>query len=125
MGLLRFSPDPRWGYLARCAPDGFVIPALAGHFTLRFGGEPWALIDEKRGLLLAREAGREARLLPAAAFFPQPAPDCRDHDPWEGLWLRYHKAVNNEARNNPGLQRRFMPERYWKYLPELSDKATL
>jgi hypothetical protein len=134
MGLLRFSPDPRLGYLARCAPDGFVLPALAGHFTLRFGEEPWAVIDEKRGILLIREAGRVARFLPAAAFFPHPAPGCGDNDPWDNdpwdndpwkkFWLRYHKAVNNEARNNTGLQRRFMPERYWKYLPELSDKAT-
>jgi hypothetical protein len=130
MGLLRFSPDPRWGYLARCGPDGFVIPALAGHFTLRFGGDPWAIIDEKRGIVLAREAGGEARLLPAAALFPQPVPgrdsgaNSPDKDPWEKLWLRYHKAVNNDARKNPGLQRRFMPERYWKYLPELSDKVT-
>jgi probable DNA metabolism protein len=133
MGFLRFSLDSRWGYLARCAPDGFVIPALAGHFTLRFGEEPWAIIDEKRRVLLIREAGREARLLPAA-LFPHPLPDRRaydpgdhdpwDKDPWEKLWLRYHKAVNNEARNNPGLQRRFMPERYWKYLPELAEKAT-
>jgi probable DNA metabolism protein len=132
MGLLRFSPDRRWGYLARCAPDGFVLPALAGHFTLRFGGQPWALIDEKRGILLIREEGREARLLPAAALSPRPGlsrdqdprdQDPWDQDPWEKLWLRYHKAVNNEARNNPGLQRRFMPERYWKYLPELADKV--
>jgi hypothetical protein len=131
MGLLRFSPDLRWGYTARCAPDGFVIPALAGHFTLRFGGDPWAIIDEKRGIALIREAGREARFLPAAALLPQPAPGQKhqdnkpwDNDPWEKLWLRYHKAVNNEARKNPGLQRRFMPERYWKYLPEFSDKVT-
>jgi probable DNA metabolism protein len=136
MGLLRFSPDLRWGYAARCAPDGFVIPALAGHFTLRFGGDPWAVIDEKRGIALIREAGREARLLPAAALFPQLVrghdpwdedpwdQDPWDHDPWENLWLRYHQAVNNEARKNPGLQRRFMPERYWQYLPELSSKAT-
>ncbi|MDR0451157.1 MAG: TIGR03915 family putative DNA repair protein [Treponema sp.] len=128
MGFLRFSPDPRWVYLARCAPDGFVIPALAGHFSLRFGEEPWAIIDEKRGILLLREAGREARLLPAAAPLPCPVPACRGHeprdgDPWEKLWLQYHKSVSNEARQNPGLQRRFMPERYWKYLPELSDKA--
>ncbi|MDR3193285.1 MAG: DUF4130 domain-containing protein [Treponema sp.] len=123
MGLLRFNPDPRWGYVARCAPDGFVIPALAGHFTLRFGGDPWALIDEKRGIALVREAGGEARLLAAAALFPRLVPGGQARDPWESLWLRYHKAVNNEARKNPGLQRQFIPERYWKYLPELSDKA--
>jgi hypothetical protein len=120
MGLLRFSPDTRWGCLARCAPDGFVIPALAGHFTLRFGGDPWGIIDEKRGIALLRKAGGEARLLPAAALFSRPVPN----DPWEKFWIRYHQAVNNEARNNPGLQRGFMPKRYWKYLPELSDKIT-
>jgi probable DNA metabolism protein len=38
---------------------------------------------------------------------------------WEKLWQHYHKTINNESRNNPNLQRQFMPKRYWKYLTEL------
>jgi probable DNA metabolism protein len=116
-GLLRFSPDGG-RYIARCAPDCFILPALAEHFTLRFGRTPWAVVDEKRGLVLLREEGRAACLraaAPLSAAFP-PAPD-----PWEGLWKQYYKVINNESRNNPGLRKQFMPRRYWKYLNEVED----
>jgi probable DNA metabolism protein len=41
---------------------------------------------------------------------------------WEQLWQTYHKAINNEDRANPKLQKQFMPKRYWKYLPELDSR---
>jgi hypothetical protein len=113
MGFLRFSP--RDGvYSARCRPDYFILPALAEHFTLRFGETPWEISDEKRGLRLCRRPGGEARLLPARS----PLPAGRE-DPWEDLWRLYHRSVNNETRKNPTLQHQFMPGRYQKYLTEL------
>jgi probable DNA metabolism protein len=139
-GLLRFTPGGKGVYTARCSPDYFVLPALADHFCRRFAGSPWALIDEKRRLVLLRLTGEEARLLPldeAQARLHSPeSPPClaspRDlpgggdpetgrageSDPWEHLWKHYFKTINNPARENPGTQRRFMPRRYWKYLPE-------
>jgi probable DNA metabolism protein len=126
MGLLRFSPaggvfpegctDRRNAagvLIARCTPDHFVLPALAGHFRLRFGSLSWAVVDEKRRLALC--GGGEVRLVSAEAYGAVPA----GKDPWEALWRVYHRSVNNEGRNKPRVQRRFMPERYWKYLPEL------
>ena len=139
-GLLRFSPcfpggDPGGAvpaggspggpvYVARCAPDHHVLPGLADHFTQRFGDCPWAIIDEKRRLVLAGEGGGEARLFPLGAgqspVSRGPAPDYdKPPDYWEALWRNYHRTINNPARNNPALQRQFMPRRYWKYLTEL------
>ena len=124
-GFLRFSPGPDGVYTARCAPDHFVLPALAEHFTLRFGETPWAIIDEKRGLCLSRKSGGQAQLAPASDITgearpvttPEPAAGAVDH--WEDLWRLYHRSVNNEARKNPRLQRQLMPERYQKYLVEM------
>ena len=113
-GFLRFNPDSAGVYIARCSPDHFVLPALAEHFTLRFGETPWAIIDEKRNLCLSREKGEQARLVPVSK---DPAASLESDD-WEDLWRLYHRSVNNEARKNPRLQRQFMPERYQKYLPE-------
>jgi hypothetical protein len=115
MGFLRFSPGAQ-GWIARCAPDHFVLPGLAEHFTLRFGGESWLIIDEKRKLVLAGQGGAGARIMP---FEPAgDRPPVPEPDPYETLWRRYHRIINNESRNNPGLQLRFMPLRYRKYLPE-------
>ena len=119
-GLLRFSPEQGGEYVARCSPDYFILPALAEHFTLRFGETPWAIIDEKRRLCLRREKGGDARLVPLPPEFSPSTPAARKHpdDSWEDLWRLYHKSINNESRNNPRLQRQFIPERYQKYLTE-------
>jgi probable DNA metabolism protein len=114
MGLLRFSPDEDGIYIAKCAPDTLVIPALAEYFTMRFGETGWAVFDEKRGLSLRRLPGEQAKILVQKKTF---AVDGGDE--WEDLWRHYHKIINNESRKNPGLQRQLMPKRYWKYLPEM------
>ena len=139
-GLLRFRPNKVGIYVARCTPDHFVLPALAGHFELRFGVTPWAIIDEKRRLTLARFPGGETRLAGGIAAEPVDPVDPADlpvftentassnravpsekaaWDSWEELWRTYHRSVNNETRKNPKLQRQFMPERYCKYLTEI------
>jgi probable DNA metabolism protein len=121
-GLLRFFPGGDGEYIARCAPDFLVLPALGEYFTARFGETPWAIIDEKRGLVLSR-LNSESELPRRAEIQVLDAPPAENSgcnaDEWEELWRHYHKTINNESRNNPNLQRQFMPKRYWKYLPEM------
>ena len=119
-GFLRFNPDSGGVYIARCSPDYFILPALAEHFTRRFGDTPWAIIDEKRKLCLCRENGGPARLIALSSSGPPTTTAGKNStDPWEELWKLYHRSVNNEGRKNPNLQRQFIPERYHKYLPEM------
>jgi uracil-DNA glycosylase len=119
-GMLRFIPEGGGVYTARCAPDNFILPALAEHFTLRFGETPWAIIDEKRGLCLRKANGSEAVLVPFSPGLSGTAAVKAEKDSWEAMWRLYHKSINNESRKNPRLQRQFMPERYQKYLTELN-----
>jgi probable DNA metabolism protein len=124
-GFLRFSPNAAGLWIARCAPDHDILPALAEHFTARFGEEPWAIIDEARKLVLLRQKGEGARLLPFDPAHPLLAEKTEKGagDPWEDLWKNYHRSVNNESRANPKLQKQFLPSRYWKYLPEMNVNA--
>jgi len=117
-GLLRFCPDEDGAYIAFCEPDHFVLPAFGPHFRERFGETPWAIVDNKRRLCLCCER-QQPRLceLREAAFSTALAGKMPGGE-WEELWRNYHKTINNESRNNPELQRRFMPKRYWKYLTE-------
>ena len=120
-GLLRFCPDEKGVYTARCEPDHFVLPALGPHFMERFGETPWAIIDNKRRISLCCETGQtgvSGRTLVFSANAGNAFEKGKGGE-WENLWKLYHKTVNNESRNNPGLQKRFMPARYWKYLTEL------
>ncbi|MDR2069323.1 MAG: TIGR03915 family putative DNA repair protein [Spirochaetaceae bacterium] len=129
-GFLRFKPDSRGTYVARCAPDHFVLPRLAGHFSRRFGAAPWLIIDEKRELCLRGDGSGGPPLLIPAALGRETASSGAEEpgageDPWEELWRTYHGSINNPRRKNPGLQRQFMPARYWKYLPEMGESGNL
>jgi probable DNA metabolism protein len=116
-GFLRFKSDARGRYTARCAPDYGILPALAPHFSRRFGDTPWAVIDDRRGLVLVREE-QEPRILAAGGLFGE---DAGRGDPWEELWRSYHRTVSIGSRKNPQLQRRFIPLRYRGYLSEFDD----
>jgi len=116
LGLLRFCPNEDGVYIARCEPDHFTLPGLALHFRERFGETPWAIIDEKRRFCISCPCQTlEFFYIDQNPAFIKSAPNGE----WENLWRHYHKTINNESRNNPDLQQRFMPKRYWKYLTEL------
>jgi len=117
MGLLRFCPNEDGVYIARCEPDHFVVPALWPHFRKRFGETAWVIIDEKRRFCLRYTTGELFEFFNIdknPTFLKSPS-----NGEWDNLWRLYYKTINNESRNNPGLQRRFMPARYWKYLTEV------
>jgi probable DNA metabolism protein len=122
-GLLRFCPDEKGVYIAQCEPDHFVLPALGPHFMERFGVTPWVIIDNKRRLSLYCKMGRTGDcggILEFSAGVETTIPfEKGQGGEWENLWRHYHKTINNESRNNPALQKRFMPKRYWKYLTEV------
>ncbi|MDR2716870.1 MAG: TIGR03915 family putative DNA repair protein [Treponema sp.] len=121
MGLLRFCPDEKGVYTAQCEPDHFVLPALGPHFMERFGGTPWAIIDNRRRLSLCCKMGQTGAAGGTFEFSANAESpfSFEKGQGWENLWRHYHKTINNESRNNPELQKRFMPTRYWKYLTEM------
>ena len=117
-GLLRFSPNDEGMYIARCSPDHYILPALTEHFSARFGGTPWAIIDEKRKVCLCRQKFEPPKLIPLSVFSTLASSEESSADIWQELWRLYHCSVNNESKKNLRLQRQFLPERYRKYLPE-------
>jgi len=126
-GVLRFSIGSSNIAIARCSPDHFILPALTHHFTLRFGNSNWAIIDEKRNISLMHAESKPTQLTifdPAHSWFTDETGSSKEcFDDWEKMWKNYHTSINNESRNNPNLQKRFIPVRYWKYLPEFNDKV--
>ena len=120
MGFLRFNPRPDGIWLAKCAPDHAILPALEDYFIARFGEESWAIIDEKRNLALFSLKGRRA-LYGDLSLFPVLRGEKEATDNWEELWQLYHRSVTIENRKNLKLQRQFIPSRYQKYLPELKQ----
>jgi len=118
MGLLRFVPDINGEFIAKCEPDHFILPSLGEYFLSRFGETAWSIIDEKRKLCLRRQKGKKIELFFINEKY-RSFSGMEEKDEYEELWKHYHKTINNEDRDNPDLQRQFMPKRYWKYLPEV------
>ena len=120
LGLLRFKPTKEGFLLARCEPDTFALPGLAEPLRRRFGTTAWAVQDEKRCLVLSCDGLGEPEL---AAYDPEQPPFSPPEglvpDEFEALWQDYYQIINIETRKNPELRKRLMPQRYWKYLPEL------
>ena len=122
MGLLRFNPNEDGVYIARCEPDHWVLPALGPYFKDRFGNTPWAIIDEKRRFCMGCGSGETDALEFFSADDAPALSESSNGSEWKDLWRHYHKTINNESRNNPDLQRRFMPKRYWKYITEMKKE---
>lgn len=120
LGLLRFKPTKEGFLLARCEPDTFALPGLAEPLRRRFGTTAWAVQDEKRYLVLSCDGLGEPEL---AAFDPEQPPFSPPEglvpDEFEALWQDYYHIINIETRKNLELRKRLMPQRYWRYLPEL------
>ena len=121
MGLLRFSPDKNGVYIARCAPDYFILPVLNEHFSRRFGKTPWAIIDEKRELCLYQGKIKATSEIFNLKDNNSWESNSVDHGRWEDLWKLYHRSVTNEGKKNTKLQKSYMPERYRKYLLEFDQ----
>lgn len=122
MGFARFQKTLQDVYIAVVEPQHNVVPLLLAHFQERFGDQPWILYDAGRGYGIHCADGRcrEVFLDKNALWGGRldPALQAEDEALYEKLWLEYFRAAAVTERRNPALQRRHMPARYWKHLPE-------
>jgi probable DNA metabolism protein len=100
-------------------PDNDILPFLAPHFADRLRDQNWILHDVGRDVAAIFDKACETwTILPLSARVSAGA----EEDPFIALWLTYHKTISIKERENPKLQRQFMPRRYWKHLSEMKDK---
>ena len=114
-GLVRFSASPSQILYATLEPDYHIVPFLAQHFAQRLPQENWILHDLKRNVAAFHRPGATT-VMPITGKIPETDFD----DPYEGLWQAFYDAIGIKERRNLALRRKFMPERYHKYLPEIN-----
>ncbi|MGL4774251.1 MAG: TIGR03915 family putative DNA repair protein [Clostridium sp.] len=115
-GFVRFSYINNEFLYSSISPDHNILELISPHFQKRFSNEYWIIHDKKRGL--ASIYNKE--------FWEITKMSDEDYEKLKGyedeynfLWKEYFKSVNIEERNNPKLQTRMMPKRYWEDLTEL------
>lgn len=115
-GLLRFSLVASDTYFAAIEPLYNILELLAPHFAKRLSDQKWIIYDAGRKLAALYDlkdwqlhSGMELQHL-AEGVGPDSA--------FKDLWRLYYRSISVEGRENPRLQKSFMPVRYWKYLTE-------
>jgi len=116
-GFLRFEQLKGGLLYAPIEPVHNVIRLLAPHFAKRLSTQRWAIHDRIRQSAVIFEQGRWGVFDVLSTQLPEP--DSRELE-IQRLWRAFYSSIDIRERANPRQQRRMMPERYWKYLPELS-----
>ncbi|MCL2493701.1 MAG: TIGR03915 family putative DNA repair protein [Clostridiales bacterium] len=117
-GILRFSSLGNNLLYASIEPDNDILEFIAPHFADRFRWDPFLIHDLRRGkALFAYNKEWKIAPLPADTKFAFSA----EEDSFRTLWKRYFDAMAIKERTNPACQRRFLPARYWKHLPEMQN----
>jgi len=127
LGFVRFQKTADKRYAATISPRHNVLPLLLRHFAERFTEQVWLIydigrrygvmhdaqgfhevyIDKEKAAALSRNSGKLPlhELDPEEVFVQE-------------LWKTYFSTVAIQERQNPKLQARCMPRRFWKYLTE-------
>ncbi|MFW6381140.1 MAG: TIGR03915 family putative DNA repair protein [Bacillota bacterium] len=118
LGLLRFRRLSNGIFYAPFESDYNVITLMAPHFAGRMSDQEWIIHDRSRGLAVLYN--KEEWIL--TEIIGEPGLDyAEDEELYQDLWQEFFETVALRQRENPGLQRQYMPRRYWKYLIEEVD----
>jgi probable DNA metabolism protein len=126
--FVRFQHTADGLYFCGIEPEYDVIPMVIKHFSNRFADQKWLLYDLKRnyGILRERETIEEVYLseikINASTGAAMPEITAESEEFYKKLWQSYFLHISIAERKNLKLQRQHMPRRFWKYLPEMSDR---
>lgn len=117
--FVRFAQTADGDYEAVIEPAFDVLPLLADHFVARYPALRWRIRDLARRQMLVYD-GTSAHVEPDDDAAP-PSPAV--HEPLaQDLWRTYFEAVTIDERRDSDRQRRHMPLRYHRHLPELRPR---
>jgi len=116
-GFIRFSLVGSV-YMAKIDPDHDILSFIAPHFAERYEDMNFIIYDEKRHEAVVSQNGQwsvkknislDEKLLKEDSTIEK--------------WQQYFTHISITARLNPKAQKRSMPVRYWKNLPETSKST--
>lgn len=120
-GLTRFKELEDGSWWAALSPDYRVLLPVALHFQRRLTNERWALHDVRRGYAVVWDR-RELREIGADQLTDAAAQRVSaDEAAWAEAWRVFFRRIAVPGRENPTLQARHVPRRYWKHLVELCE----
>ncbi|MBQ9713763.1 MAG: TIGR03915 family putative DNA repair protein [Clostridia bacterium] len=116
-GFIRFMETASGALYAPFSPDNDICDLILPHFRARLPQFPFVLHDVKR---------KKAAVYDGTSTFVAPLAQAdvllsADELGWQSLWKEYYGAVNIPSRKRLKQMRGYMPQRYWKFLPERQE----
>lgn len=129
LGLIRFSELPSGIFYAPCEPEFNLLPLLVPHFSGRLSGAKWIIHDLGRGTAVYHADGKTENVefideMTSHLDMGSILGKSENEDGFAKMWQNYFKIIAIESRTNPELQRKCMPQRYWKHLTEKKNLQT-
>jgi len=115
MGFVRFRLLQGGIYYAPIEPDNDILTLLAPHFSKRFADQSWVIHDVGRDR--AALYNKKEWIIVDARLEKIPEADDSEQT-YQELWKHFYNSVTIKERFNPGLHKRLLPKRYWRYLIE-------
>jgi probable DNA metabolism protein len=115
IGLVRFKLIDENFFYAQIEPDYNILELISPHFVDRMADQNWIIHDLKRKT--GAVYNKKDWLITEISEINLPQSGQHELD-FQNLWKLYFKSISIENRYNPKLQRKVMPERYWKHLVE-------
>lgn len=119
-GFVRFKEINNILY-SSISPDFNILPLLGSHFKSRLSNEYFIIHDIKRDIALIYDK-KDYYLSSLSEEQKNILVNSCDTGEYQNLWKQYFKSVNIEERENPRLQKRMMPSRYWDNIIEVNNK---
>lgn len=121
-GFIRFKQIKNEIYYSSIEPEHDVLELIISHFCQRFKNENFIIHDIKR---------QKAALYNKSQCIITSMPEdiyniikkSVDDSFYENLWKSYYDSVTIKERINPKLQKRNMPQKYWKHIVEVETVA--
>ena len=121
IGLIRFS-DAEGVLFSVVEPDHDVIAILAEHFSDRYKNEKLIIYDKRRKKAVFSYMGKWQ----VRSFDIGEHPEFQNEElKYRKLWKIYFDQIAIKERINPKCQKRCMPVRYWKHLPEFKQTSQI
>jgi probable DNA metabolism protein len=125
--FVRFQRTNDGLYFCGIEPKYDVIPLVLGHYKRRFPSQKWIIYDLKRDYGIFYDLKEATEVVFSKKEFSELDGALNKNlveegeDAYQSLWRTYFQNVNIKERKNLKLQRQHMPQRFWKFLPEMQN----
>jgi probable DNA metabolism protein len=127
--FVRFQKAGDDTYFAPIEPKYNCLALSLPYFKDRFADQKWMIYDTRRGYGFYYDRSKVVEINlpndPMDGAVLDAKLMAEDEKLFQTLWSGYFRALTIRERINPKLQRRLMPARFWKYMPEMQGVELL